>query len=86
MCGISGYIGKYNEAEIMAGARSIAHRGPDAFGMFTEEDVTLAHHRLSILDLSDRANQPFHFEHLSLVYNGELYNFPDVRKKLELLC
>ena len=85
MCGISGYIGKYNKSDIKVGAQSIAHRGPDAFGMFTEGDVTLAHHRLSILDLSDRANQPFHFEYLSLVYNGELYNFPDVRKKLELL-
>ena len=46
MCGISGYIGKYNKSDIKVGAQSIAHRGPDAFGMFTEGDVTLAHHRL----------------------------------------
>lgn len=82
MCGISGYIGKFNEHDIKVSMESLAHRGPDAFAVFTEDDVTLAHRRLSILDLSEHANQPFHFEHLTLVFNGELYNYRDVRTEL----
>lgn len=85
MCGISGYIGTFNEHGKDVSARSIAHRGPDAFGIYNNGDVTLAHHRLSIIDLTAGANQPFHFEHLTMVFNGELYNFADVRKELEAL-
>jgi asparagine synthase (glutamine-hydrolysing) len=82
MCGISGYIGTFNEHDMQSSAQSIAHRGPDAFSVYRNGDVTLAHHRLSIIDLSESANQPFHFEHLTLVYNGELYNFSEVREDL----
>jgi asparagine synthase (glutamine-hydrolysing) len=83
MCGISGYIGTYQQADMERGAASLAHRGPDAFGRFAEGEVTLAHHRLSILDLSAEANQPFRFEDLVLVFNGELYNYREVRTELE---
>jgi asparagine synthase (glutamine-hydrolysing) len=82
MCGISGYIGTFNEHDIKTSAQSIAHRGPDAFGMYIDGDVTLAHHRLSIIDLSENANQPFHFEQLTLIFNGELYNYVDVKEEL----
>ena len=83
MCGITGYIGNFNEQAIKTSMESIAHRGPDAFDVFIEEDVTLAHRRLSIIDLSEHANQPFHFEYLTLVFNGELYNYEKVRTELE---
>ncbi len=82
MCGISGYIGTFNEQDVKTSMESIAHRGPDAFEVFTEDDVILAHRRLSILDLSEHANQPFHFEYLTLVFNGELYNYQSVRAEL----
>ena len=82
MCGIIGSKGKYSEAQIREAAKSISHRGPDAFASYAHKDVVLAHHRLSILDLSENGAQPYHFEHLSLVFNGEIYNFQSVRKQL----
>lgn len=82
MCGIIGSIGKYNEQDIRAAAATIAHRGPDAFGLYAHNNVVFAQHRLSILDLSEKGNQPYHFEHLMLVYNGEIYNFREIKKEL----
>ena len=64
----------------------LAHRGPDAHGAydFETENVrcTLAHRRLSIIDLSDAGTQPFTKDGLSLVYNGELYNYRELRAEL----
>lgn len=82
MCGIIGSKGKHTEAQIRDAAKSIAHRGPDAFGCYTYNDVVLAHHRLSIIDLSEKGAQPYHFEHLSVTYNGEIYNYKEIRKEL----
>src|SRR5690606_33958833 len=56
--------------------------GPDAFGVDVYKNVVLAHYRLSILDLSDNGAQPYHFEHLTIVYNGEIYNYQAIRKEL----
>jgi asparagine synthase (glutamine-hydrolysing) len=65
---------------------SIAHRGPDAEGIFADEchgvPVQLGHRRLSIIDLSDAANQPFEKHGLVLVYNGEIYNYRELSKEL----
>jgi len=80
MCGISGII--YNNSakqtkRFRASANLQAHRGPDYTGYFGDEFVDLMHHRLSIIDLDPRANQPF--KNLNgdkiLVYNGEIYNY-----------
>lgn len=82
MCGIAGCRGKYDDKTIAASFDSIRHRGPDANGIFKHEDVTLMHHRLSIIDLSELGAQPYHYEHLSMVYNGEVYNFKKVKAEL----
>ncbi len=82
MCGIAGCWGKYDEHQIQASFESIRHRGPDANGIFKHEDLTLMHHRLSIIDLTELGAQPYHYEHLSMVYNGEVYNFEYVKKEL----
>src|SRR5215469_3975497 len=64
----------------------IAHRGPDAGGVWAHEDdrvsIYLGHRRLSIIDLSSAADQPFRKGNLTLVYNGELYNFRELRAEL----
>ena len=66
--------------------KAINHRGPDNQSYFLEtlqdKSICLGHVRLSIIDLSDSANQPFHFEHLSIVFNGEIYNYKQIKKNL----
>ena len=66
---------------------SIKHRGPDASGHFFDQDkgMTLGHRRLSILDLSDYANQPMssHCGRYVMVYNGEVYNLKKVSNRLK---
>lgn len=88
MCGISGIISR-SEKEILPSLirvvnNCMAHRGPDADGFFTEGPVALGHRRLSILDLSSAANQPFHDAsgRYVMVFNGEIYNFRDIRRML----
>src|SRR5699024_2999545 len=64
---------------------SLAHRGPDAAGVHREPGVGLGHRRLSIVDLSAVGKQPMHSQDgdVVLVYNGEIYNFPLLRRELE---
>lgn len=82
MCGIAGCWGNYNDDAIQKSADSIKHRGPDAHNMYRNGNLTFIHHRLSILDLSENGAQPYHYEHLSMTYNGEVYNFESVRNEL----
>ena len=86
MCGIAGFIdlSKQTSSEVLLGMRdSLTHRGPDAGATyFLDSDafsIGLAHRRLSIIDTSDSANQPLHFEHLSMVFNGEIYNYKEIK-------
>ena len=90
MCGIAGLLipGSGDADEITATlqkmTRSLAHRGPDAEGYWTEGEVALGHRRLSILDLSDAGAQPMRSEsgrHV-IVFNGEIYNHLDMRRDL----
>ncbi|MBK1670989.1 asparagine synthase (glutamine-hydrolyzing) [Rhodovibrio sodomensis] len=89
MCGITGYWGGRRVdaglAERMADR--IQHRGPDSSGVWLDEQtgVALAHRRLSILDLSPAGHQPMVSPcgRYVLVYNGEIYNHPDLRRRLE---
>ena len=88
MCGIIGAIGIANiGASFPMLVDRMAHRGPDAGGVFEErfrdQDVKLGQRRLSIIDLSDAANQPFEKDGLVLVYNGEIYNYRQLRSELE---
>ena len=87
MCGI---VGLYNVPVgpdvLQSMLDSIAHRGPDAAGTYEDEAngayVRLGHRRLSIIDLSDAANQPFEKDGLVLVFNGEIYNYKALAKEL----
>ena len=90
MCAIAGFISyrdpSYSNSKIIENMLSImSHRGPDARGEFIHKSVTLGHARLSIIDLSSSANQPFLSENCrySIVYNGEIYNFKELRAELE---
>ena len=62
---------------------SMIHRGPDDGGIWIEENIGLGHRRLSIIDLSDAGHQPMVYDDLVIVFNGEIYNFLDLRKELE---
>ena len=85
MCGIAGLITKNKEKDeiIRKMSERIKHRGPDGEGYFIDENVALAHRRLSIIDLS-LGNQPMFNEDESIVvvFNGEIYNYLDLKKDL----
>jgi asparagine synthase (glutamine-hydrolysing) len=86
VCGILGIVGQRIERERMARmAATMRHRGPDAAGLFLWEDGAFAHRRLSILDTSSAAHQPFvdPQSRVALVFNGEIYNYLDLRRLLE---
>jgi asparagine synthase (glutamine-hydrolysing) len=88
MCGISGYYSfnnVFSEAELHAMTNAIAHRGPDASGYFLDNTAGLGHRRLSIIDLSDNANQPMHSadNRYVMVYNGEVYNYREIAAELK---
>ncbi|RMD96274.1 MAG: asparagine synthase (glutamine-hydrolyzing), partial [Bacteroidetes bacterium] len=87
MCGIAGFFNPGNkqipEHFLDKFATLQQHRGPDYTGTFYNNYLGFAHNRLSILDLSPAANQPFQENGYALVYNGEIYNFVDLRKELE---
>ena len=85
MCGINGFSFK-DEVLIKSMNKSIAHRGPDGLSEHVDEYVSLGHARLSIIDLSDAARQPMFYSHngrnLCIVFNGELYNYLELKKNL----
>lgn len=89
MCGITGYIdfSKTSGPEVLqAMTMSLLHRGPDGQGEFfralEEANVGLGHTRLSIIDVSTSGDQPMSFEHLHIVFNGEIYNYQEVKEVL----
>jgi asparagine synthase (glutamine-hydrolysing) len=88
MCGIAGIInwnGTENLVEIVGKMTdAIAHRGPDAEGIYTEQTLGFGHRRLSIIDTSAAGNQPFYSPQrdVVIVFNGEIYNYLELRKEL----
>lgn len=87
MCGINGYISRTcNIVDLETMNQAIAHRGPDSNGVWSKGNVGLAHVRLSILDLSERGNQPFVKNGFVIVFNGEIYNFRQIRDELKSKC
>lgn len=86
MCGIVGFTQPCENAErvIEKMMDRIKHRGPDAYGKYVDERVVLGHRRLSIIDVSSQGDQPIYNEDRSLVlvFNGEIYNYRDIRKEL----
>ncbi len=92
MCGIVGFCDftkRSSSKNLSAMMDRIKHRGDDAHGQsyheLSDTTVGLGHQRLSILDLSDEGIQPMSYEHLEIVYNGEVYNFKEIRDELKLL-
>ena len=87
MCGIAGIIGpKASKVSILQMLECQKHRGPDFTDYHIEgNNVALGHNRLSIIDLSRNANQPFTSDcgNLIMVYNGEIYNYIELRKELQ---
>jgi asparagine synthase (glutamine-hydrolysing) len=83
MCGIAGSINYPLDIPLLT--RDLFHRGPDEQTTFTEGNLVLHHHRLAILDIAG-GKQPMHFEHLTVIFNGEIYNHQDVRAKHGLHC
>ena len=83
MCGIAGYAGFSDEALLRAMCGSLAHRGPDNAGYYRSADVGLSSRRLAVIDL-ETGNQPISNEtkDVWVVFNGEIYNYDDIRKKL----
>jgi asparagine synthase (glutamine-hydrolysing) len=87
MCGVVGLYNFPAAQDVLARMlRAIAHRGPDAEGILEcrshGAEIRLGHCRLSIIDLSGAANQPFEKEGLVIVYNGEIYNYRALRREL----
>ena len=83
MCGICGIIGSSNPGTLEAMTDAIAHRGPDADGFYQQDDVSLGHRRLSIVDVQ-HGQQPMTDENgVVVVFNGEIYNHPVLQKELE---
>ena len=92
MCGIAGYVsfwGETCENTLSRMTDSLAHRGPDASGTIEwlansgKAAVGLGHRRLSVIDTSEAANQPMHVGSQIGVFNGEIYNFLEIRRELE---
>ena len=87
MCGFVGFTNKIDNANqvIENMMDTIRHRGPDAGGKYVDSDIALGHRRLSIIDVSEQGNQPLYSQdgNLVLVFNGEIYNFRELRTELE---
>ena len=86
MCGIAGAYNPTNNLVpkdlVKQMGSLLTHRGPDNFGFCERDSVAMAHNRLSLLDLSVAANQPFENRRYMLSYNGEIYNYKHVRERL----
>ena len=86
MCGFVGFTNTIPNADAVIEEMmdTIRHRGPDAGGKYVDGDIALGHRRLSIIDVSEQGNQPLYSEdgELVLVFNGEIYNYQDIRREL----
>lgn len=90
MCGIAGFVdfeSSSNEDVLNKMTLSLQHRGPDGQGIYFKEtaaaQIGLGHRRLSIIDLSECGSQPMHYNGLHIIFNGEVYNFAEIRLELE---
>ena len=88
MCGIAGHVGiqKISDKSLNNCLMSMEKRGPDSYGYkffkFKKKLVSLIHSRLKIIDLRDIANQPITINEFTIIFNGEIYNFKEIKKKL----
>ena len=86
MCGYTGFTNHIDNSNrvIEDMMDQIRHRGPDAAGRYVDGDIALGHRRLSIIDITEQGDQPIYNENRTkvLVFNGEIYNYQDIRKDL----
>ena len=85
MCGILGALGRIDKKKFLNSLNQIKHRGPDYTNYYFRNDLKLGHQRLKVIDLSSAANQPMFSKdkRYCCVYNGEIYNYKIIQKKLE---
>ncbi len=82
MCGINGF--NFKDLNLLIKMSKLtSSRGPDNEGFFLNDNYSVAHNRLSIIDIEKRSNQPFKFENLVISFNGEIYNYLDLSDKLK---
>ena len=84
MCGILGINEKFNEKKIREVADSFRYRGPDYQGVYVDDNISLVHNRLSIIDIDARSNQPLSSldKEIWIVFNGEIFNYKELRQIL----
>ena len=89
MCGIAGILtfdgSEASRGEVLAMTRALAHRGPDGEGVYVSGPIGLGHRRLAVLDLEETGNQPMPFAggRYWITYNGEIYNFLELKSSLQ---
>ena len=87
MCGISAFVNKkLNNIELNKILKNmndlIKHRGPDGEGYYIKDNFGLGHRRLAIIDLNQNSNQPFSDENYTVIFNGEIYNYKELKEEL----
>jgi asparagine synthase (glutamine-hydrolysing) len=82
MCGIVGFNWP-NQGLLEKMTGTLKHRGPDDEGFYVDSNVSLGHRRLSIIDTSQKGHQPMKFKNLVIIYNGEIYNFKELKEELK---
>lgn len=81
MCGINGF--NWSDPGLVAKMnQKVAHRGPDDTGAFVSAEMSLGHQRLAIIDLSAKGHQPMSFGKFTITYNGEIYNYLELKEEL----
>ena len=83
MCAVFGILGEYNENIAKKALSKLSHRGPDYCGVIQKERLFFAHQRLSIQDSHHRSHQPLKHKNILLSFNGEIYNFKELKKELD---
>lgn len=83
MCAVFGIIGEYDDALATAALATLSHRGPDFCGVVRKKNLFFAHQRLSINDTHHRSNQPLKHGNIFLSFNGEIYNYKELREELD---
>ncbi len=83
MCAIFGILGEFNEQQAKFALSKLTHRGPDFCGIKQEKNLLFAHQRLSINDTHHRSNQPLQYKDILLSFNGEIYNYQELKQELD---
>lgn len=82
MCGIWGITTGYEYKKAIFAEKQLKNRGPDYSGFYFDDNISLVHTRLSIIDLSEKSNQPFKSSKTIISFNGEIYNYKKIKKEL----